>query len=241
MTEQNNEKPISIDYNVDDYSDLYPGRKNGSSETWLQKFLKFEGYEKIKCETNVYKCFKNSPIVKLMVAALRSSGCDIDISRHVSCEVCDNKITGGFDPVFNQVIICQNTANSEGRVRSTLSHELIHMFDYCRYNLDLNNLHHLACTEIRAANLCHCSFLGAVCRGSVSPFDVKRAHRKCVQDKAIRSVLAIKNVSEEVAREVVMQVFDKCYNDLEPFGRRIRRNSLDMQKAYLEGQLYGYI
>ncbi|XP_076387412.1 mitochondrial inner membrane protease ATP23 homolog isoform X2 [Megachile rotundata] len=203
--------------------------------------MRFEHYERVRCETNVYNCFKNSPIVKLMVAALKSSGCDIDISRHISCEVCSNKITGGFDPVLNQVIVCQNTANTEGRVRSTLSHELIHMFDYCRYNMDLNNIHHLACTEIRAANLCHCSYLGAVCRGTISPFDVKQAHRKCVQDKAMRSVLAVKNVSEDVARAAVMKVFDKCYNDLEPFGRRIRRNSLDMQKAYLEGQLYGYI
>ncbi|XP_012135313.2 mitochondrial inner membrane protease ATP23 homolog isoform X1 [Megachile rotundata] len=240
MTEKNDES-IPTDYNNVDYSDLYPGRRNDLSDSWLKKFMRFEHYERVRCETNVYNCFKNSPIVKLMVAALKSSGCDIDISRHISCEVCSNKITGGFDPVLNQVIVCQNTANTEGRVRSTLSHELIHMFDYCRYNMDLNNIHHLACTEIRAANLCHCSYLGAVCRGTISPFDVKQAHRKCVQDKAMRSVLAVKNVSEDVARAAVMKVFDKCYNDLEPFGRRIRRNSLDMQKAYLEGQLYGYI
>lgn len=38
---------------------------------------------------------------------------------------------------------------------------MIHMFDYCTNDLDFKNVEHLACTEIRAANLAHCSFLGA--------------------------------------------------------------------------------
>lgn len=241
MTGKNDEKPISVQNNnaEDNYSDLYPARKNASTDG-QKKFFDWNAYGRIKCERNVYNCLKTSHLVKLMVAALNSSGCEIDISRHISCEVCDNSITGGYDPVLNQVIICQNTATSQGRIQSTLSHELIHMFDYCRYNFDLNNIKHLACTEIRAANLCHCSFLGAMFRGTASFFNVKEAHKNCVQDKAIRSVVVIKNVSKDVAKAAVMEVFDKCYNDLEPVGRRIRRNSLDMQKAYFEGILYGY-
>lgn len=57
---------------------------------------------------------------------------------------------------------------------------------------------------------------------------------------AIRSVLAVRKVSNDVAREAVLRVFHKCYNDLEPIGRRLRRNSLDMDKAYVEAPLYGY-
>lgn len=56
----------------------------------------------------------------------------------------------------------------------------------------------------------------------------------------MQSILAVRKVSEEVARAAVLRVFDRCYNDLEPVGRRLRRNSLDMNKAYLEGPLYGY-
>lgn len=64
--------------------------------------------------------------------------------------------------------------------------------------------------------------------------------QNCVIDKAVRSVVAIKNISKDEATEAVMRVFDKCYNDLEPVGRRLRRNSLDMEKAYYEGTYYGY-
>lgn len=46
-----------------------------------------ESIDKFKCEQNVYKCVMNSPLVKLMMGALKSSGCEIDIRRHISCEV----------------------------------------------------------------------------------------------------------------------------------------------------------
>lgn len=229
------------------YSDLYPGRKNQSSEnqsrTWFDVISfneKRKNYEKINCEINVYNCVKKSPLVKLMLAALKSSGCEVDLGRHISCEVCDNTVTGGYDPDTNQIIICQNTAKSRNRVQSTLSHEMIHMFDYCRNKLDLNNIDHLACTEIRAANQCHCSFLGAWYRGTASPFHIKKAHQDCVMEKAVRSLIAIKNIPKEEATDAVRRVFTKCYNDLEPVGRRLRRNSMDMEKAYYEGPYYGY-
>ena len=38
-------------------------------------------------------------------------------------------------------------------MNDTLTHELVHTLDYCRAELDWNNIHHLACTEIRAASL----------------------------------------------------------------------------------------
>ncbi|CAL7950167.1 unnamed protein product [Xylocopa violacea] len=244
MTDQNNEKVVSEEQDETnaEYSDLYPGRRGPVKSDLIKQifFYSQEEIQKKKCEYSIYNCVQNSPLVKLMLAALKSSGCEIDLSRHISCEVCDKTVTGGFDPFINQVVICQNTCNTKKQVQSTLSHELIHMFDYCRNKLDLNNMDHLACTEIRAANLCHCSFLGAVTRRLAGPFHIKQVHRDCVADKAIRSVMAIKNVSKDKATEAVQRVFTKCYNDLEPVGRRIRRKSMDMQKAYLEAPLYGY-
>lgn len=55
------------------------------------------------------------------------------------------------------------------------------------------------------------------------------------------SVIAVHKVSDEVAEAAINRVFTKCYNDLEPVGRRIRRNSTDMPKAYAEAHLYGYM
>lgn len=115
-----------------------------------------ENVENYRCERNVYKCIQNSPLVRLMMGALKSSGCAVDIRRHISCEVCDYSVSGGYDPVLNQVVVCQNVAKNEGLVQGVLTHEMIHMFDYCNNDLDFKNLDHLACTEIRAANLTHC-------------------------------------------------------------------------------------
>ncbi|XP_076751351.1 mitochondrial inner membrane protease ATP23 homolog [Xylocopa sonorina] len=243
MTVEKDEKAVPEEQHYEDYSDLYPGRKGPVKRGFFgQIFLldRQEIMEKTKCELNVYNRLQHSPLVKLMLAALKSSGCEVDLGRHISCEVCEKEVTGGYDPKLNQIIICQNTCRTKNRVQSTLSHELIHMFDFCRNKLDLNNIDHLACTEIRAANLCHCSFMGAVTRGLAGPFHIKQAHQDCVADKAIRSIMAVKNVSKEEATEAVMRVFLKCYNDLEPVGRRLRRNSRDMEKAYIEGPLYGY-
>ena len=48
------------------------------------------------------------------------------------------------------------------------------------------------------------------------------------------------DVDKEEVRAVVDKVFIRCYNDLEPIGRRIRRNSADMFRAYHERGNYGY-
>ncbi|XP_063241770.1 mitochondrial inner membrane protease ATP23 homolog [Bacillus rossius redtenbacheri] len=224
--------------------DLYPERRGEKFKpSWLGMMFTEEGkvgIHKIKCERNVYKCVKNSPLVKLMMKALKSSGCEVDIRRHISCEVCDPSVSGGYDAILNQIVVCQNVARSEGMVQGVLTHELIHMFDYCRNQVDFKNVDHLACTEIRAANLAHCSFLSACTQGDASFINIRQRHQACVKTKAALSVMAVRKVTEEEARAAVDRVFPRCYDDLEPIGRRIRRNSLDMHQAYLESSLHGY-
>lgn len=51
-----------------------------------------------------------------MMGALRSSGCPIDLRRHISCEVCDESVSGGYDPITNQIVVCQNMARGQGMV-----------------------------------------------------------------------------------------------------------------------------
>lgn len=224
--------------------DLFPERRGDKYQpSWARVAFLGEGKENIdrfKCERKVYSCLQTSALVKLMMSALKNAGCEVDIRRHIACEVCDKTVSGGYDPEMNQVVVCQNRATSEDAVRGVLAHEFVHMFDYCRAKLDFKNLEHLACTEIRAANLIHCSFLNAVVDGTASPFRIAKQHAECVKNKAVASVLAVRKVSIQEAKEVVDKVFDKCYNDLEPIGRRIRRNSHDMEKAYQERYHYGY-
>lgn len=52
-----------------------------------------------------------------------------------------------------------------------------------------------------------------------------------MRDGAARSLQAVKNMSRRDALRIVDKVFDECYNDLEPFGRRIESIS-DYKRAY---------
>lgn len=75
-SESSDESPSSSSQKAWGY-DMYPERK-GLFKASLAKVVQMkqgrEYYDKIKCEKNVYHCIKNSPLVKLMTNALRSSG-----------------------------------------------------------------------------------------------------------------------------------------------------------------------
>ncbi|XP_014246513.1 mitochondrial inner membrane protease ATP23 homolog [Cimex lectularius] len=224
--------------------DLYPERKGSFTPSVIGMMAGTEGledYERLKCEKRVYKCYKTSKLVQLMLGALKASGCEIDLARHVVCEVCDPSVSGGYDPETNQIVICQNTSNKESIIQGILTHEMIHMFDYCNNKLDFRNIDHLACTEVRAANLTHCSFTSSMIQGNATPINFKNRHQECVKLKALQSILAVRKVSIEEAKAAIERVFPKCYNDLEPIGRRIKAASNDASKAHAEGFLYGYV
>lgn len=57
--------------------DLYPERKQLFKATFT-KILKMEEgreqFDKIRCEENVFECAKSSPLVKIMMGALKSAG-----------------------------------------------------------------------------------------------------------------------------------------------------------------------
>ncbi|CAB0001320.1 unnamed protein product [Nesidiocoris tenuis] len=165
---------------------------------------------------------------------------EIDMSRHIVCEQCHPRVSGGFDPETNQIVICQNNSKNDGIVQGILVHEMIHMFDYCGNKIDFKNIDHLACTEIRAANLTHCSLTSAILQGDASLVSFANKHKECVKSKAIMSIIAVRDVTAVEAAAAVDRVFDKCYNDMEPIGRRVKGYE-DSTRAYAEGFLYGYI
>ena len=61
-----------------------------------------------------------------------------------------------------------------------------------------------------------------------------------MKNKALMSILVVRNVSHDEAVRVVDKVFDRCYADLEPFGRHMRNNSKDPEFALAESSMYGY-
>jgi len=166
--------------------------------------------ERQNCEINVIKALSSSPRIRLLVQALNNSGCPFLPSRHIDCSPCDPSLSGGYDDQTNQVIICSNNCTTASKVEATLSHELIHMYDFCTAEIDFKNKRHLACSEIRAATHTSCA------KYSMDFW----SFQDCVQTKASRSVAWVNKIEEKEARKIVKSVFEKCFNDLEPFGRR---------------------
>ncbi|XP_043744520.1 mitochondrial inner membrane protease ATP23 homolog isoform X3 [Cervus elaphus] len=194
------------------------------------------------------------PYVKLLLDAMKHSGCAVNKDRHFACEDCNGNVSGGFDAAVSQIVLCQNNIRNQAHMNRVVTHELIHAFDHCRAHVNwFTNVRHLACSEVRAANLSgDCSLLNEIFR---LHFGLKQHHQKtfkfcvvscclqgrfpsqrksypamvsyeklrerktCVRDRAIRSILAVRNISKEVAQKAVDEVFESCFNDHEPFGR----------------------
>ncbi|CAD5124368.1 DgyrCDS12660 [Dimorphilus gyrociliatus] len=228
-----NKDPESYGY------DFYPEREGRQQKTFMEKMFRGRGSfsQALTCVSNVYWCMENSPAVKLMLNALKKKGCAINPQRHISCEDCYSRVNGGFDPKANQVVICRNNSKNKQVACSVLAHELTHMYDYCRAKVDFKDLRHLACTEIRAANFWHCSFSSSWVDGDSGLLHVKKRHETCVKNKALMSILMVRDIDLQQAATIVDEVFEKCYNDLDPVGRRIRKNSRDAERAFEESML----
>lgn len=219
----------------DDYGyGLFPDRKRAEGRT-PRTFL----YNSLftfnhKCQVMLKIALDTSPYAKLLLDAMKNSGCTVFRDRHFSCEDCDGCVSGGFDSSTSQIVLCQNNIHHQSHMNRVVTHELIHAFDHCRAHVDwFNNVKHLACSEIRAANLSgDCSLLNEMTRFK---FGLKQHQQTCVRDRAVRSILAVRKVSREKAEKAVDEVFESCFGDHEPFGR-VPHSKSDARYAYRDFQ-----
>ena len=191
----------------------------------------------VQCEKNIARALRTSPFIRLLISGLEEAGCNIIPHRHIVCEPgCSPEVSGGFDQTTNQVVICSNVCQSPSKVEEILAHELVHLYDYCTINLDLTRSDHLACTEIRAANLAHCKnqFYDALSHQHW------KSHTDCVKHKAASSVRVIKGISHIEAVKIVEKVFSKCYRDLEPVGR-ITKDKYDTCRAFSDNKHFSRV
>ncbi|OXB61733.1 hypothetical protein ASZ78_016919 [Callipepla squamata] len=202
---------------------LFPDRKKEPQSFLVRSLFTFHN----RCQLMLRMTLETSPYAQLLIAAMKQSGCTVFNDRHFSCENCD-----GCLPVslLLQIVLCQNNIRHQSHMNRVVAHELIHAFDHCRAHVDwFKNVKHLACSEIRAANLSgDCTLMNEIARFK---FGLKGHHQTCVRDRAIRSILAVRKVSRETAEKAVDEVFDTCFNDLEPFGR-IPHSKTDAKRAY---------
>ena len=231
---------------TENFADLYPERRDRRLTYGYWDSLVGNDREadaKRVCEHNVIRCMESMPMVRNIVGALESQGCKVDWERHLSCNICkpgNDRATcmGGYDERANQTFVCANNATDKGAVHAALVRNLIGMFDSCVAKVDHRNLDHLACTEVRKANLANCEF-GVYWSRTDANFAIKDEHRSCVKNVAVEGLVKAKFVEREAALEAVDRVFNRCYGDLEPFGRRARAEE-DIKMAHAERYLAGY-
>ncbi|XP_032914813.1 mitochondrial inner membrane protease ATP23 homolog [Catharus ustulatus] len=209
---------------------LFPDRNKKPQSFLVRSLFTFHN----KCQLMLRLTLETNPYARLLLEALKQSGCTVYNDRHFSCEDCDGCVSGGFDAATSQIVLCQNNIRQQSHMNRVVTHELIHAFDHCRAHVDwFKNVKHLACSEIRAANLSgDCTLMNEIARFK---FGLKGHHQTCVRDRAIRSILAVRKVSKETAEKAVDEVFDACFNDLEPFGR-IPHSKADARRAYRDFQ-----
>ena len=243
--------PLRLDKSpseTDRFGDLYPQRRGHAVKFSMGQMamgLADQVGDKEICGSRVADWLESDdyPLLKLMVSALKSQGCITDIyERHFSCDICpagrDIENYGGYDEINNQAFICANNIPNKGAIYGTLLRQLITMFDVCTKKYDFNNARHLACTEVRKANLAYCNLGAGIIRPN-GTLAIKNSHKDCVRDTAVLAMQYLKFVPKDVAEKAVNEVFDRCYNDLEPIGRRCH-NKYAMKMCDKEKSIFGY-
>ncbi|KYQ88412.1 hypothetical protein DLAC_11113 [Tieghemostelium lacteum] len=162
------------------------------------------------CTDNVVKVLQESPILQYIIKEMKELGC---LPPVIKCAPCKEETFGFFIPKEG-VLICDNIVTYPENIRNTVVHEFIHAFDMCKVKLDTFNCEHLACTEIRAANLSgDCTFDAEAVRGNISIYNHLQ---ECSKRRAIKSLERIPQCSKN-AEKFVLSVWDKCNRDYSPF------------------------
>ncbi|CAF0934673.1 unnamed protein product [Didymodactylos carnosus] len=173
-----------------------------------------------KCFEHLQYCLEKDSQLRHLLVALESAGCPINFKRHIVCEEANDfsSFRGGFDASTKQLVLFPDNIKTKNEFCTILKHELIHAYDYCRVQINFNNIEHLACTEIRAASLTECT-LSDYFSMTFSPF-LSGKHEYCVKRKAQQSLEICTNkrtVAKNEIDETIKRVFKRCSNDTEPF------------------------
>jgi inner membrane protease ATP23 len=129
---------------------------------------------------------------------------------------------GGFDLNFG-ILLCANHLTTRKRLEDTLSHEMVHAYDYTRFAIQPADLRHQACTEIRASMLSgECRFLEEWLHRkqfSLTGKDGMGQFQECVRRRAVLSVMGRRECKgdKEKAEGVVKEVWGACFGDVRPF------------------------
>ncbi|KAJ6620830.1 peptidase M76 family-domain-containing protein [Mycena sp. CBHHK59/15] len=220
---------VRFNFSMSDSDKAEPQKKLSAFERWRRSAMLVTGLgvtdderldylveqTRLSCEEKKLKFMQQSPIVVFMLKHLQAAGCDLPPSN-IICAPCDRTSAGGFNPKQGAVVLCQGVFFGDAHMENTMVHEMIHMFDHCRFKVDWNNLRHHACSEIRANSLSgDCRFSRELRIGSLA---FTKHHQDCVRRRAVTSVT--RNLlcpNKTTAERVVNEVFESCFKDTRPF------------------------
>lgn len=156
-----------------------------------------------------------SPSVTFMLKHLAQTGNPVT-PRNLVCQPCDMTHSGGFHPDSGNITLCAGSFFNKGHMETTIVHELVHLYDHCKFKTDWQNLRHHACSEIRANSLSgDCRYTRELRRGFGT---FSKQHQACVRRRAVISVAANTACpSPEAAEKAVNEVWESCFADTRPF------------------------
>ncbi|CAI5483680.1 unnamed protein product [Closterium sp. Yama58-4] len=138
-------------------------------------------------ERMLKRCLRWNPTVRFLRESLERAGCAVS-DEFFTARRCDEQAGGGFMP-GEGVVVCANHVGGQDEVDVVVAHELVHALDHCRAkNLHWPDLHHHACSEIRAANLSGACHMHRELATRGADFVFRNGHPQCVRRKAQLSV-----------------------------------------------------
>jgi inner membrane protease ATP23 len=179
-----------------------------------------------RCTALVERVLAASPRVATLLKKVEGAGCPFSGPPIVCEDVFRGApVTGSYDAGLHRVILnpaVPPAAMTAAEWARTSAHELVHAFDVCRARVKTNDCLHLACTEIRAANLSgDCDFLVELQRapGALLGGGLGGAQQRCVRRRAETSVAmhAACAAAEGGAARAVRDAWSPCYADIAPF------------------------
>ncbi|KLO09798.1 hypothetical protein SCHPADRAFT_916587 [Schizopora paradoxa] len=100
-------------------------------------------FEKWKNELISY-----SPAVTFMLDRIKKeTGVAVSPQDHTRCLPCDLTRSGGYAPALGTVRLCYGHFWSKKQMEHTFTHELVHIYDHCKFDTYCTNLRHRVCTE----------------------------------------------------------------------------------------------
>ncbi|GAB5365612.1 hypothetical protein AAMO2058_001072900 [Amorphochlora amoebiformis] len=163
--------------------------------------------------------------VKFMIKSMAAFGCPIPQHDFIRCErepPGGQLVTGAFDIGDDKerpkVILYANNLQPTTLSIHTIRHELVHALDYCKYDVDKENMKHVACTEVRAASLSGECDASIEFLRSYSTMSFNNHHKRCVRRRSAKSLQYSFDASEKQIKDTLDSVFNDCYADTSPFG-----------------------